>query len=364
MKRLLLICVSVFAFACGGEDPQDVFEELQEVEQRIASGEITDFDQAITQLEAIQTKCTEFIAKNEYSSDSDDKATAASFASLNEKIQGKINEIGNERVAYQNLSYGNEFERLKAYANYLNSYPKGIKRDEIEGQYTQQASRFLEDANREFSSQLTALEGGSTEPINSLFHMAKFTGSFGSPEENQQEEYIDHGDMSFEKAFEIYNRKKSNLDVILASNVEITTANGVSPRSLRQQMEQYENNLHAQRKKQEELFREMISQAIVGQGYGDQAEFEIKAYIARDRGGFFSTCDASSLVNDINQAENYKINIYSDRVEATLHYNVNSTCYNNAKVKYYDAQFLLVFPVINRQLGDGYFKNRTITRTA
>ena len=97
-----------------------------------------------------------------------------------------------------------------------------------------------------------------------------------------------------------------------------------------------------------------------------QAYRELTFYIVRDRGqgGIFSTCDVNTLSNNITKAEEDQIAILSNKVELTMHYNVSSMCGSNIKYKYYDGTFKLVFPIINNQLGEGYFVSKNVRQTS
>ncbi|XAI96387.1 hypothetical protein [Microcystis phage Mwe-JY31] len=367
MKKILLIAGGViisaitayFAFS-DSEAPKDISQQLKNLEQKFQSGEISEYEDARMELSDLKAICEGYVTANEFSTDQEDIRNIAHYKTLIQRITEKEQQIAQEEELFNSIPWGsqNQVEMLEKISTYLNNYPKGVKYKYTIDNFRELTVDYMQRMASEFESQTLALESNTTQPINSLFHMASLNKSGG--EEQQQE--VDLTNMNFDQAFEKYNQSKRVITILAKAdfgNAELA----VTPQTLRQQMEEYEEKLKYKKQQQEALFRKMITQSIVDDGWEVKARKEMHDYVVRDRATGFAACDWYDLTINIAQAENFKINIFSNRVEVDLHYNVNSICNPTLKYKYYDGTFLLVLPVINGKLGEGYFKSRDINRT-
>ena len=368
MKKILLIAGGViisaitayFAFS-DSEAPKDISQQLKNLEQKFQSGEISEYEDARMELSDLKAICEGYVIANEFSTDQDDIRNIAHYKTLIERITEKEQEIAREEEFYNTINWGsqNQLEKIEQISTYISSYPKGVKYRYVMDNFKEITIEYMQRMSSEFENQTLALESNRTQPINSLFHMVSINQ--GGSNDRQQED-VDLINMNFDQALERYNESKRVLTVLAKAdlgNVEMA----VTPQTLRQQMEQYEEQLQNKKQQQESMFREMIAQSIVDDGWANAARKEMNDYVVRDRATGFVACDWYDLSINITQAENFKINIFSDRVEVDLHYNVNSLCQPTLKYKYYDGTFHLVLPVINGKLGQGYFKSRDIKRT-
>ncbi len=368
MKKILLIAGGVIAsvmtalyIAGSSEAPKDISSKLQELDKKFVSGEISEYEDARIQLSDLKAICEGYIVANEFSTDPEDVRKIAHYKTLVQRITEKEQQIAEEETLFNSIPWGseNKVERLERLSAYISTYPKGVKYHHVMETFKNYTIEFIEQMSDEFATQTQALERGETQPINSLFHMTNLNYSSSQGEEQND---VDITQISFDQALERYNQSKRVVTLITQQDLgELQMS--VTPQTLRQQMEQYENQLKRKKERQETLFRKMIAHSIVEDGWDNKARTEMRDYVIRDRATGFLACDYYDLTINIAQAENYKINIFSDRVEVDLHYNVNSICDPTLKYKYYDGTFMLIFPVINGDFGQGYFKSRNITRT-
>lgn len=358
MKKALLAIFAVTVLGCS-DGAKEFNQEFVQLEKSFTQGEIADFNIAKDKLNELKIRCNERLAEIEFDSDQESIREIENLRSVVAKIDEKIVILAQEKQAFDNLTTGSTegYDYLKRCSNYLAQYPEGLKYNVVQNDHQMALSGFIDDVATKLNGQFTSLD--ETNTTNNLFHTVSFT-STATGRETQQYQPED-----FETALEHFTTLKQDVFQVLdVANVNLITASGNSPQSLKKQMDDYENNIRENRRREEETIRQLISVAVVSQGWDSQAKHELLAYIVRQRGGYFSTCDASTLQNTFTQAEENKVTYLSDRVEVVIHYNVSSLCRNNAKYKYYDGRFTLIFPVINGKLGDGYFRDRSINQTA
>lgn len=358
MKRIGLFLIVSILLGCS-DGAKEHNQQLAEIESSISNGEIGDFEIALQKLNDLKTICTTKIANTEFDTDEESVRETENLKKVIAKIDEHINSLNNEKVAYDEINSGSYsgYNYIKETSNFLAQYPSGLKKKTVQNDQEQALSEFIDSMSGKFQSQFTALD--QTNTTSNLFQLVSYTNS------ETGQEAVEYQPEQFDSALENFVSMKQEISQILqVANTNLTTLKGNTPQSLKQQMDNYENAIKENRRKEEEYVRQLISVAVENYGWEDQANHEIKTHIARERGGFWSSCDASYLTNTITKAEENKVRFLSNKVEVELHYNISSYCGNNAKYKYYDAQFTLVFPFINRKLGDGFFVNRSIQCTS
>lgn len=240
---------------------------------------------------------------------------------------------------------------------YLRQYPDGLKRIEVESEYNNILSSFVDDVAGQVQTHFTGLSEANTD--KSIFQLANYTS------ERVGGELVEYQEEDYEKAFASFTDTKNRISQVLNTvTVDLTTAKGNSPRSLKKLYDDYEGKLSEMRTKRENMVRELVLQEMQNGGWESQAKAEITSHIGRDRGvgGIFSSCRPYEISNSITQAEEYTTTVLSSKIELFLHYNISSYCGTNGKYKYYDAKFKLVFPIIENKLGDGFFDSKVVVQ--
>ena len=357
--QLLLYLVFFFLTLACTKGAQSLNEKLVELEKSFAEGQVTSYDEAKNLLKQLSLECQEKLAKIEFESDEESVREVENLKKVQAKIDAKIAQFTQEE---QDLNAIREqapdsYEYLQKTSEFISAHPDGLQTYAVKQDYQNSMGEFIDKVSNKLNTQLTSLNEDNT--TNNLYQTVGYVHEVTGSEVPEDLTTTD-----FEEALNRFSSVKQNIiSVVDNQHVDIVSPNGNSPKSLKEQFDRYENNLKPMRAKAEAYIRQLVTQEIANGGWDEQARDEIRAHILRERGGFFSTCDASTLTNNITQAEENKMTLLSDRVQIKLHYNVNSYCGNNAKSKYYDGVFTLVFPVINKQLGSGYFSDRNIIRT-
>lgn len=357
--QLLLYFVFLFLTVACSKGAQALNEKLVELEKSFAEGKVTSYNEAKNLLKQLSLECQEQLAKIEFESDEESVREVENLKKVQAKIDAKIAQFTQEE---QDLNAIREqapdsYEQLQKTSEFISAHPDGLLTYAVKQDYQTSMGEFIDKVSNKLNTQLTSLNEDNT--TNNLYQTVGYVHEVTGSEVPEDLTTTD-----FEEALNRFSSVKQNIiSVVDNQHVDIVSPNGNSPKSLKEQFDRYENNLKAMRAKAEAYIRQLVTQEIANGGWDEQARDEIRSHILRERGGFFSTCDASTLTNNITQAEENKMTLLSDRVQIKLHYNVNSYCGNNAKSKYYDGVFTLVFPVINKQLGSGYFSDRNIIRT-
>lgn len=361
MRNLLylIVCSCILCCYSCNNDASDLNQRFIAVEKLLSSGEITDFATAKSKLEEVMLECKSRLAEIEFNTDETSIRETANIKTVIGRIDDKIRSLNNEEQTFSSLSETNSqpYENIKQLAQFLQDYPQGLKYTTIKERYQTQMSSLIDGMSETLHSQLTQVNEDNTNDnlYQTVSYVKQTTGT-------TMQDSVDMGD--FETAMQHFSDvKESMIQTVSAPHIDVITPNGNSISSLKDQFDAYENKLKEKRAKAEAYIRELVSLAVVSQGWDSQARTEIEAYILRARGGFWSTCDERYLSNTITQADENKVSLLSDKVKITMHYNVSSYCGNNANYKYYDAIFTLIFPIIRKQLGDGYFENKNITQT-
>jgi hypothetical protein len=357
--QLLLYFVFLFLTVACSKGAQALNEKLVELEKSFAEGKVTSYNEAKNLLKQLSLECQEQLAKIEFESDEESVREVENLKKVQAKIDAKIAQFTQEE---QDLNAIREqapdsYEQLQKTSEFISAHPDGLLTYAVKQDYQTSMGEFIDKVSNKLNTQLTSLNEDNT--TNNLYQTVGYVHEVTGSEVPEDLTATD-----FEEALNHFSSVKQNIiSVVDNQHVDIVSPNGNSPKSLKEQFDRYENNLKSMRAKAEAYIRQLVTQEIANGGWDEQAREEIRAYVLRDRGGFFSTCDGSTLTNDITQAEENKMTLLSDRVQIKLHYNVNSYCGNNIKTKYYDGVFTLIFPVINKQLGSGYFNDRNIIRT-
>lgn len=360
MKQIVSLLIVGLLLGCS-DGAKEFNQQFAEIEKSISAGQIGDFDSAIEKLNSLETLCNEQVVDKEMDTDNETVREVENLRKVIGKIEERIASLNQEKKAYENLSNStsDDYDYLKQTSTFLSNYPNGLKKTTIQNDQQIALSKFVDSMSDKFNGQFTTLNEENT--TSNLFQMVSYTSNeTGQQTPNYQPE-------EFESALNNFVSMKNEIQQILqVSNVNLTTAKGNSPQSLKKQMDEYENAIRENRRKEEEFFREAVTAIVVKQGWEDLAKFEMEAHIMRDRGrgGIFSSCNASTIINQITKFEENKTSFFSNKIDVQLHYNVNSYCGSNVKTKYYEGIFNLEFPIINRQLSNGFFKNRIIRCTS
>ena len=359
MKTLFYSCIIAFLLFSCGDKAEDYNVQYVALDQNISKGTIQSFESAKNQLDSLKRSCEKHKADIEFKTDAESVRELANINTVLEKITNRITALGNERQEFEKVySAGKEsFETIESCNNYLRQYPDGLKRIEVESEYNNILSSFVDDVAGQVQTHFTGLSEANTD--KSIFQLANYTS------ERVGGELVEYQEEDYEKAFASFTDTKNRISQVLNTvTVDLTTAKGNSPRSLKKLYDDYEGKLSEMRTKRENMVRELVLQEMQNGGWESQAKAEITSHIGRDRGvgGIFSSCRPYEISNSITQAEEYTTTVLSSKIELFLHYNISSYCGTNGKYKYYDAKFKLVFPIIENKLGDGFFDSKVVVQ--
>lgn len=371
MKKVFILPILFLCFACG-ESAKDYNQELFAFEKTISEGQLGDYDQVKSGYQQIKMKCEERVANLEFDSDADSRFEVEKLTGLIAKIDQSIEVVTIEESSFKDLqaSKAPYHERISLINQFLEAHPKTLKKAVLEESLMDCTGKFVDQFSANLNQQFTSLsEENTTENLYSFVSFADESLSEAMDDDvmDNDVEPTNLDDINFNDLIERFRANKSHVDQVLSQvNIEVVSDNGNSPRSLRKLYEDYEGKLNTMRKNREDYIKRLISVAKDASGWENQAYLELTSYIVRDRGegGIFSSCDVNTLRNNITKAEEDQISILSNKVELTMHYNVSSLCGSNFKYKYYDGNFKLVFPIINNQLGEGYFVSKNVRQTS
>lgn len=358
MKPLFYtLFVVLFIVACTTKNAETFNKDYVALDQQIAKGELPSFEKAKELLDSLKRTCETQKAEIEFKTDDESVRELSNLNKVIEKITARITTLENEKQVFEKVYIAGKdaFQTIEACNNYLHNFPDGLKRVEVEGEYNTILAKFMDDVAGQVNTHFTSLNETNTD--NSIFQLASYTS------EKTGEPAVEYSENDYEAAFTNYTTAKAKIQQVLNTiTVDITTAKGNSPRSLGKLFDDYDNKLKDMRTKRENMIRELVLAEMRNGNWESQAKIEITSYIARDRGGFFSSCKAYELSNDIKQAEDYTTTLLSNKIEVYIHYNISSFCGTNIKYKYYDAKFKLVFPIIENKLGEGFFDSKVIVQ--
>lgn len=357
----VLLGLLAYIFYPSQQGAEQFNQELTGIKNAINEGSIGDFKPTLDTLNGLLRRSSARLSEIEFKTDEKNRFEVENLKTVIERIKQEITSIELEKRDYDNLLTGNRtpYEIIESYSTYMTSYPHGVKKNTIEDEYTEVVSTFIDGFSKKINVQFASLQGNPSEldPIGNMFQLV----SYANDQTVRDDIEIDPD--NFDQVYKEFAQTKEHIySLVSASNLNFTTANGNSPLSLKQQFDDYENGLLKAREKQEEAIKGLVDLAIHSHGWTNQAHHELEADIARKRVGWLK-CQAYDLNNKITQAENYHTTLLSDRVEVVLKYNVSSYCSTDAKYRYYQGSFTLVYPVIRGQLGEGYFKSRSIVET-
>jgi hypothetical protein len=357
MKTTLYSIIIALVFSSCGNKAKEYNEQFNAIEKQLKEETISDFASATTQFENLKTLCQEEKAKIEFDEDAESKFKTQKLTEVLTKIEVQLNALKNEEKEYQEIQNGTftDTDKLRKLSTFLSSYPNGIKHQEIKHDFSSKSGALIDELSNKLNEHLTGLPNEPSTDDN-LYRLVNFTAS------KMGEEPVEYTEVDYIKAVETFNVQQSRINDIVSVVEDVVSANGNSPQSLRKQYEQYKNQLSRIKTEREASIRGAVAEALINQGWESEAQREIEMHIARERGGFFSSCDARDLQNTITKAQENVTTIFSDKVDVILKYKVNSYC-SNGKYKYYDATFTLRYPVIGGKLGTGFFENKTISRT-
>lgn len=347
--------ISIFIVSCFGETADDLNKNYVALDQKISKGEIPSFESAKNQLDSLKRQCETQIAEIGFKDDEKSIKERTNLNTVLEKINQRTTALLNEQSEYEKVfSAGKEsFETIASCTNYLKQYPDGLKRTEVEMEYNGILGNFMDDVAGQFKTHLTGLSETNTQ--SSMFQLANYTG------QKLGTETVEYNEEDYETAMANFSNSKAKIIQVLDNvTVEIQTAKGNSPRSLKKLFEDYDNKLTEMRSKREAMISSLVKDEFENGGWEQRARDEIVNYIALNRRSFINNCNAYEISNDIQRAEQDKMTTYSNKIEIFMHYNINSYCSASGKYKYYDATFKLVFPIIENQLGTGYFDVKNI----
>jgi polyhydroxyalkanoate synthesis regulator phasin len=358
MKSLVYsLLVVLFIGACTTKDAETFNKDFVALDQKIAKGELPNFENSKELLDSLKRTCETQRAEIEFKTDDENVRELANLNKVIEKITTRITALGKEKEVFEKVYVAGKdaFQTIEACNNYLHDFPDGLKRIEVEGQYNEILGKFMDDVAGQVNTHFTSLNETNTE--SSIFQLASYTN------EKVGAESVEYSEADYDAAFTNYTDAKSKIQQVLNTvTVEISTAKGNSPRTLGKLFDDYDNKHKEMRTKRETMIRELVLEQMKSGGWESQARVEINSYIVRDRGGYFSSCRAYELSNDIKQAEDYTTTLLSNKIEVYLHYNISSYCGTNIKYKYYDAKFKLVFPIIESKLGSGFFDSKVVSQ--
>ena len=357
MKTILYAIIIALVFSSCGNKAKEYNEQFIAIEKQLKEGTISDFASATTQFESLKTLCQEEKVKIEFDEDAESKFRTQKLTEVLTKIEEQLTALKNEETEYQEIQSGTftDTDKLRKLSTFLSSYPSGIKHEEIKHDFSSKSGALIDELSNKLNEHLTGLPNEPSTDEN-LYRLVNFTAS------KMGEEHVEYLEVDYAKAVETFNAQQIRINDIVSVVDDVVSANGNSPQSLRKQYEQYKNQLSKIKTEREASIRGAVAEALVNQGWEAQAEQEIQMHIARDRGGFFSSCDARDLQNTVTKAQENVTTIFSDKVDIILKYKVNSYC-SNGKYKYYDANFTLRYPVIGGKLETGFFENKNISRT-
>lgn len=357
----ILVGLIGYIFYPSKQGAEQFNQELTGIKNAINSGTINDFRPSLDTLNGLLRRTSARLSEIEFKTDEKYRIEGENLKVVIERIQQEINSIEQEKRSYDNLLTGNStpYEIIKSYSTYMANYPHGVKRHSIEGEYTEIVSGFIDGFSNKIDVQLASLKGDPAEldPIGNMFQLVAYAN------DQTTRDNIEIDSDNFEQVYQEFAETKEYVNsLVSAANLNFTTANGNTPLSLKQQFDDYEKGLLEARKQQETAIKSLVYHSVSSNGWEDQARHELFAHIVRRRVGWLR-CEIYNLTNTITQAEDYKTTLLSDRVEVVLKYNVSSYCSSDAKYRYYQGTFTLVYPVIRGKLGEGYFKSKYITET-
>ncbi len=359
MKTLFYSCIIAFSLCSCGDKAEDYNIQYVALDQNITKGTIPSFESAKNQLDSLKRSCEKHKADIEFKTDNESVREFANINTVIGKITDRVAALANERQEFDKIySAGKEaFETIESCNNYLRQYPDGLKRTEVESEYNNILSSFVDDVSGQVQTNFTGLSESNTD--KSIFQLANYTS------ERIGGELVEYQKEDYDKAFASFTDTKARISQVLNTvTVDLTTAKGNSPRSLKKLYNDYDVKLGDMRTKRENTVRALVLQQMQNGGWESQAKAEITSHIGRDRGvgGIFSSCRPYEISNAITQAEEYTTTVLSSKIELFLHYNISSYCGTNGKYKYYDAKFKLVFPIIENNLGEGFFDSKVVVQ--
>lgn len=365
MKKLLtttviagLVGVCALMFSCG-TSPKELNQELVQVQQHMKDGTITRFEDAKGQLDSLKSLCETRISEIEFDTDEEKIKEKENLQTVIARINETTENLVKEKDYYEGIFSGEKttYQSLQAASTYFSMFPEGFFHRKAKLEFNQVFGQFVDGVSNNLVTLTKGLSEENTE--SSLFQLISYT-----EEQTEQPERSSFTEEQIDQATERLHTVRDNMQGILSSfPADFVSKNGNSLQGMKQQFEEFENKAGEIRKAREAFIREVIEKEIKSGYWETRAHGEIEAHILRERGGYFSSCDAAYLNNRITKAEEDQIVVTSTKATVKLHYNVNSYCANNAKSKYYDASFTLVIPVIKREFGSGYFENRNIRQT-
>ena len=359
MKSLYYACIiTLFLIACG-EKAEDFNNKYVSIDQAISQGTPESFESARNSLDSLKRVCETKKAEIEFKTDENSIREAENLTKILGKITERMAGLDNEKASYDQIyTAGKEsFKTIESCSNYLKEYPSGLKRNEVNKQYETILSTFIDDVAGALQDHSGSLSETNTE--KSLYTLTNYTT------EKIGVEPVEYTEEDYTKAVENFNNAKVQIsNVINTVSGDLHTPKGNSPKTLKDLFDNYESKLSDMRMKREKAIRGLVLTEMGNSSWVSQANEEIRSYIWRDRGvgGIFSSCNPNDIRNEITQAEDYATTLLSSKIEVMMHYNISSYCGTNGKYKYYDAKFKLVFPIIESQLGTGFFDTKTITQ--
>lgn len=355
-----LIGVTTYFFYPSKNNAESFNQELTGIGNSINEGKIFDFEPALDTLNGLLRRTSARLSEIEFKTDEESRAEIENLKTVKQRVEEQIASIESEKQQYSNLQGGGRtpYEILDSYSAYMTSYPHGVKRHTIETEYQEVASSFIDGFSDKIDVQLASLQGNSEEldPIGNMFQLVTYAN------DQTTKENIEISPDDFDQVYNKFTATKEQINSLVSvANLNIKTSKGNSPQTLKEQFDNYEKGLLDTRKKQEAAIRTLIDAELVSRGWEMDAKTETERYVVRNRADWL--CNAYDIRNDITQAQDHVITLLSDHVEISMKYNVNSYCGTNGKTKYYESNFVLIFPIIRGKLGDGYFKTRNISQT-
>lgn len=357
----ILIGVATYFFYPSKNNAESFNQELTGITNSINDGNIFDFDPALDTLNGLLRRTAARLSEIEFKTDEESRVEIENLKTVKGRIEEQITSIEEEKQAYSNLQGGGRtpYEILDSYTSYMTTYPHGVKRHTIETEYQNVASSFIDGFSEKINVQLASLQGNheDLDPIGNMFQLVTFANDQTTRED------ISISPDDFDQVYSKFISAKDQINSLISvANINITTSKGNSPQTLKDQFDNYEKGLLEARKKQEETIKGLIEVAIQSQNWVRQAHFELETDIIRRRVSWLG-CKSFDLSNTVTQAEDHHTTLLADRVEVIMKYNVNSYCATDAKTRYYQGTFTLIYPVIRGKLGEGYFKSRSIVET-
>lgn len=357
----VLVAFLTYIFYPSQQGAEQFNQELTGIKNAINDGSIGDFKPTLDTLNGLLRRTSARLSEIEFKTDERHRFEIENIKTVIERIKQEIASIEQEKRAYDNLLTGNRtpYEIIESYSTYMTSFPHGVKKHSIENEYTDVVSSFIDGFSNKINVQFASLQGEPSEldPIGNMFQLVTYAN------DQTTRANIEIDSENFDQVYQEFADTKENISsLVSAANLNFSTANGNTPLSLKQQFDDYENGLLEARKRQEEAIKSLVDVAVRVHNWENQAQYEIQLDIARRRVGRFA-CGVYDLSNKITQAEDYQTTLLSNRVEVVMKFNVSSLCTTDAKYRYYEGIFTLVYPVIRGKLGEGYFKSRSIVET-